>query len=818
MKKCLITYFLLVGTLISITAAETKLDIVKDGKSKYVIYYGEGPASVKKAAKELQIYIRKSTGAVLPIAAKASYPMICLGINDELKKSGLDFSGIPEEGFRINTRGENIYIYGKDDVKQRWAGYLSKGTLFGLYTFLEKYVGIRWLMPGFDGIYIPGTKNLSVAVTPEADAPFFESRSFPGRVSRNWCEYQRLGGLVIKHNHVWDTMLSPRRKYDFLRQHPEFLAMQKNGKRVTLPKDGTRWYGKFCTTNPQFVDAVADSVCNKIKKSKVLPFSETLSPSDFSGWCECAECRKYRETCKENPAWGSMGCFRSSVTPLLLKFYNDVAKIVGKKYPHTFVVGYIYFDYTYPPANLKPLEPNVALMLAPMKHYGMTRFKPKEQEEFERLCKAWSGACKLVGYYGASTWMMSALGTPFGPSSEILEHTFRTIAKNKFKAVYYYYLPWSFGALHNYLAAKLMWNPHADIQAITRDFLKHAYGEKPAVYMEQMYRLLDDEMKKYKVKQPEMSTGYVMTTSLALDVYAKNFWEIEKLYSQALKSCDDPNQRKRLEMFGDNLYILHHVLLLGKALVDAEKSMFYLDSEKYKDFLKKKKDSDAVRAMAGAAKHGAITGLFRPGKKIITVPRVKTPPTIDGVYNDAAWRGTIKKVVVRNFTKAGDKGPAKERTTALMAFDDKNLYLYFRCNDTKIVGRKLEKDDFGIFKGDCVEFFFAVDPNRPKSYWHLVVNPENSQWDAFERRLDENLKWESKVRKFNNNWTVEIKIPFKSLHFPGTDIQNDNMPVPGMSWRVNMAREDQPSKEISTWAPVEKAFGNPNEFGQWIFP
>ena len=59
------------------------------------------------------------------------------------------------------------------------------------------------------------------------------------------------------------------------------------------------------------------------------------------------------------------------MTPLILKFYNDVARIVGREFPDRLLCGYVYAQYLYPPtAGIPPMEPNVCLVVAASIDYG----------------------------------------------------------------------------------------------------------------------------------------------------------------------------------------------------------------------------------------------------------------------------------------------------------------------------------------------------------------------------------------------------------------------------------------------------------------
>ncbi len=89
-------------------------------KSIYAVYHdAQAPASVKLAALELSRVIAESTGATLPVQTSPASPMICLGVNETSRAAGLD-KDLPDVGFRLVTRGNDIFILGKTaTVNQR---------------------------------------------------------------------------------------------------------------------------------------------------------------------------------------------------------------------------------------------------------------------------------------------------------------------------------------------------------------------------------------------------------------------------------------------------------------------------------------------------------------------------------------------------------------------------------------------------------------------------------------------------------------------------------------------------------------------------
>ena len=810
-----------------IASAQESLFLTRDGVTAYSIYTGPDPAPcVAMAATELQRVVRLASGAAIPLADTPKPPMICLGENDAAAAAGVTPEALADDAFRILTRDGNVYILGKDSRRGQvgWGGSESRGTLYGAFAFLERAVGVRWLMPGDDGEDIPRQATIRFAPLTVVETPSFESRSLWARdePERRWQARLGCGGARVQHGHTWDAF--PARSV--LRANPEYLAL-RGGRRMAVPADDTTpFQPKFCTTNPGLVQAFADALIAWLDQNPTQRFV-SMSPSDGGGWCECQECSAYRVEAPSD-SWGDFGGWGHSVTPLILRFYNDVARIVGARHPDRYVCGYVYYDFTHPIGEVR-VEPNVALMLAPLQQYGLTRYKPEYRAEFERLCQAWGRASTFVGYYGASTWMRVGIGAPLGPSLPLLKHTFRTIRQNGFRAVYYYSLPWDSCGVHNYLAAKLMWNAEADVDGLFHEWLQRAYGPG-AEPMARLYALLDREMEAYKQTAPRARSDYEMTSDLAMKVYLKHFWTLEALTAEALAKAATPVQRARVEAFGDNLAILHHVLQEAGILEGAERSVFRRNAGEYRAFLEAKKDASAVMTMRTAGDQGGITGIFVPGARTMSLPRLARgtpPPRLDGDLGDPAWRAAASAeqyaAVADRFSRIGGSEPAAKPTRVLATYDDESLYVSFRCTDSEVVATERAADDPGIYSDDCVEFFFSAGAEDPLEYWHLTVNPLNARWDALttnrtQMDVTAGFAWESATSRGEGTWAVEMRIPFRLLRLPGSTETLAGAPV-GATWRVNLTRQDKPSNENSSWSPVERGFiDNPSEFGRWTFP
>ncbi|MBQ3594490.1 MAG: hypothetical protein II981_03665, partial [Bacteroidales bacterium] len=144
-------------------------EIVKNGKSDYTIVISPCANDCEKfAAEELQNYIQKATGAKLAIqteneSVKLGGKYISVG-ETELARS-LDTQNLNLDGFCLKTQGETLLIKGERD----------RGTLYGAYDFLEKFLCVRFVTPEYE--YVPKTEKLPLCELDIIEIPAFELRS-----------------------------------------------------------------------------------------------------------------------------------------------------------------------------------------------------------------------------------------------------------------------------------------------------------------------------------------------------------------------------------------------------------------------------------------------------------------------------------------------------------------------------------------------------------------------------------------------------------------------------------------------------------------
>ena len=142
-----------------------QLTIIDRKQSDYRIIIPAGPQPDEaKAAGELQKYMEKVSGVLLPVFSDEREPAgheIVIGNSRRLERFKIKagFKEAESDGFVILTKEERLFITGGS----------AQGTLNGVYTFLEDYLGCRFYSPGvifipdLDRVVIPEIKGLSLA-------------------------------------------------------------------------------------------------------------------------------------------------------------------------------------------------------------------------------------------------------------------------------------------------------------------------------------------------------------------------------------------------------------------------------------------------------------------------------------------------------------------------------------------------------------------------------------------------------------------------------------------------------------------------------
>ena len=150
--------------------------------------------------------------------------------------------------------------------------------------------------------------------------------------------------------------------------------------------------------------------------------------------------------------------------------------------------------------------------------------------------------------------------------------------------------------------------------------------------------------------------------------------------------------------------------------------------------------------------------------------RTDVPPVIDGRLDDAVWRNAPSLNTFKTFIPDFGREPS-EKTVAYMAYDAENLYFAFKCYD-----REPDKIKAAVASRDTIrsDDFICINLdtfNDRQSLYAFYVNPFGIQTDSRFASGKEDFSvdfvWSSAGRIDPDGYTVELRVPFKSIRYAG---------------------------------------------------
>ncbi|MBZ5620668.1 MAG: DUF4838 domain-containing protein [Acidobacteriia bacterium] len=460
---------------LAVSCLAANLKVTENGRSNYAIVLApDASPSERHGAEELQKFLGEMSGARLPITTEPQPKMVLIGQSPALDKLNLNipFADLGPEGFALKTAGPHIVI----------AGGRLRGSMYGVYTFLEK-LGCRWFTPEVSRI--PKSPTLVVGPLDELQKPAFEYREpfFSEALDRDWAarnktngSFQRLdatvGGKVayFPFVHSFDTLVPPGR---YFKDHPEYFSLIDGQRRERG--------GQLCLTNPDVLRIAIESVEHSIAAHPEATII-SVSQNDRYGWCECDNCRRVEQ--EEGGAHSGP----------LLRFVNAVAAEIEKRHPDK-LIDTLAYQYTEdPPAKARP-RANVRIRLCPI---GACEAHPYQRcpydAYFMKNLRAWSQITDRLYIWHYNTNFAHYL-LPFpdfdGLIADIPMYRQHGVAGLFMEGAVSQGGGAENAELRSYLMAKMLWDVKADANKLIDEFLDGYYGKaaKPMrAYFDLMHR------------------------------------------------------------------------------------------------------------------------------------------------------------------------------------------------------------------------------------------------------------------------------------------------------------------------------------------
>lgn len=188
--------------------------------------------------------------------------------------------------------------------------------------------------------------------------------------------------------------------------------------------------------------------------------------------------------------------------------------------------------------------------------------------------------------------------------------------------------------------------------------------------------------------------------------------------------------------------------------------------------------------------------------KVYNITRCVTPPSIDGIGDDAAWSNVETASGFRMLEpENGTPEKANRKTEVKLAFDDNAIYVFARMYDSapdSILRQLSPRDNYGV---NTDYFGIFINPfNDGLSDFNFFVTAAGVQTDS--RTTDNgddvswNTVWESEVVIDELGWTVEMKIPYQCLRFSDQEVKD---------WGLNMMRYTRRNRQNFTWNFIDRS-------------
>jgi hypothetical protein len=499
---------ILSGLTVCSPAEAAPLVLVDGGQSKSIIVLANSSSSVARdAAKELQQYFKAASGADVPVkqekalsASDRANALVLVGDSELARETGLDVKALKPEGFVQKRVGNRVILAGREDKTA--SGDPQQGTRYAVSAFLEDQLGVRWLWPGAMGEVVPRRPTVAIDTLDRSDAPALVQRQLrdllvnksprftePRRVMRvtdeqqaqmlqassDWFVRQRLGGHVkLNARHAftewWDL---------YHEKHPEWFAMHLNGSRDWPERImGEHARVKICVSNPEVLDQfVADAVAFFRNRPGEIAFSASPNDSAMTGNCMCPTCKswdvpeaqKYELTSMD--AAGKRVAFEyPSLSDRYARFYNLAADRLAKVVPGKNIIGIAYGAWTTPPIREK-FRDNVIIGFVGYASYMSDADRAKSTVEWAGLTE------KASKMYLRPNTLYHSYGFPLVFTHRMAEDLRRCFDTGMMgvdidSLIHH----WGGNGLNYYVLSKLLWNPHADVDAIVTDFCKSGFG------------------------------------------------------------------------------------------------------------------------------------------------------------------------------------------------------------------------------------------------------------------------------------------------------------------------------------------------------
>ncbi len=508
---------------------------VKSGVTDYVIVVpAECSDEITTAAQELKSFFSEATGAnpqiygddeALPTGAK----YFSLGETTYAEENVVGGNGgVANQGYRLVTVGDNLYILGNGDHGVVYGVYDLLGFMFDYEFFREDIYRLN-----------TGVSTLNFFTIDYKDAPDITYRVGYSALSeynhginamryRLRSEWEIVEGGIGKSNAIHNslTVLDPalyNNSEDTENYHPKWYTPAVDQLCYTAGGDETERQAMIDTAVAQFMKYL---VVNTTKTYVYFQMSDTMT------WCSCAACKESKEKYNAQSAAMLQVCqgIHEGIVEQLSEMGDDRnIKVVPLLYHETENVPVVKDEAT---GEYKLSDPNLNFDgVTPMwanlsvKSHAYAWDDPINAVALDMLDQmncafeefwVWDYGIDFKEYFLPYNVYNNLSG-----DFKLLEKY--NIGLHLYQCDHTAFNSTGFGALKLYLISKLTWDADQDVEKLTDDFFKAVYGDGSVAMREiyDQYRVLATYNSVAHGETPAWNQSVYSTTMIKKEYYPK---------------------------------------------------------------------------------------------------------------------------------------------------------------------------------------------------------------------------------------------------------------------------------------------------------
>ena len=517
------------------------MKLLENGKFTSVVVYGNHTdATDETAISEYCLFARLCTNldhnAYIGIPSNYDNYVFIGADNEYAKQMGVV---VPREKFGDDT----IYILVKDNFVVLDGG--KRGKLYAVYEFLERFWDVRFYAPELNRT--PYKKDLEIKDCEIIYTPPFKirnlyatdarwSREFDARSRTNAANFalglNSFGGsldFAIPACHTtFSKFFDPADPEIGIEAHPEYYAMNKNGKRVGrhfYTEHGQFWgEGEICWTNPDVIDILTEKLKQWILDDSAKSIF-SVSMNDWGPFCQCPECtKKAMEHGKDGePRWIAPILYALNIVGKRIKEWQKTEERVKNR---TILIETLaYHQATQAPTNMK-VEDNIIIRFCTNTcfYHQMDDencvVNRKQIEELDEWAKI-TDNLYLWDYCDNYAQRLA-----FNNILKVIQSKYKVFAKKGIIGIFNEYQagadrcgPWFY--VRQYLYAKLLWNPDFDFNKEMKECMEGIYGKEAAPYMMEIERRyqesIEEGAKYYEANEDEEKVGFHLPVTYLIE-------------------------------------------------------------------------------------------------------------------------------------------------------------------------------------------------------------------------------------------------------------------------------------------------------------